>query len=407
METFAKNLPITELIAQTDALMVKLGYTKSTMRHFRQAWSALKNHAARRGATTLTMKLGVELLRDHYHIEPFDLNLSSFKQVTRRAVMLLLEYQVSGSIAKHMAMRDHTFPEAFREVGDKYLEWLSVSGSPKPGTVRNHQQTLESAFAFFIAHNVDGVAAVDINLVNAYLKTFAGYSKSYASGRCNHLRRFFEFAHREGYTVSSFAFPEISVYKDRKVPEYYTADETNRLLAAVDRANPRGKRDYAMLLLGARYGLRISDIKALRLDNIDFAKKIISITQVKTDKPLTLHLLPDVGWAIIDYVKNGRPQSDSPEIFVRHVVPYTSFATTDNVAHIIGRYANAAGIYKPLPKKNSFHMLRYGLASELLQKNVSITTISGILGHSELNVTTTYTKINVPQLRACALEVPQ
>jgi site-specific recombinase XerD len=281
--------------------------------------------------------------------------------------MLLLEYQVSGSIAKHMAMRDHTFPEAFREVGDKYLEWLSVSGSPKPGTVRNHQQTLESAFAFFIAHNVDGVAAVDINLVNAYLKTFAGYSKSYASGRCNHLRRFFEFAHREGYTVSSFAFPEISVYKDRKVPEYYTADETNRLLAAVDRANPRGKRDYAMLLLGARYGLRISDIKALRLDNIDFAKKIISITQVKT----------------------------------------TSFATTDNVAHIIGRYANAAGIYKPLPKKNSFHMLRYGLASELLQKNVSITTISGILGHSELNVTTTYTKINVPQLRACALEVPQ
>jgi site-specific recombinase XerD len=153
--------------------------------------------------------------------------------------------------------------------------------------------------------------------------------------------------------------------------------------------------------------LRISDIKNLRLNNVNFVKKVISITQVKTDKPLTLHLLPDVGWAIIDYIKHGRPQSDSPEIFVRHVVPYTSFAVTDSVAHIIGKYANAAGINKPLPTKNSFHMLRYGLASELLQKKISLTTISGILGHSELNVTTTYTKIDVTQLRACALEVPQ
>lgn len=407
MEVLSKNLPITELIAQTDALMVSLNYKPSVMRHFRQCWNALKNHAARRGETTLTMELGVELLRDHYHIELFDMNLSSFKEVTRRAVMLLLEYQVSGGIAKHMAKRDHTFPEPFREVGDKYLKWLSVSNSLKPGTVRNHQRTLESAFTFFIAHGVDSVATVDITLLNAYLKTFAGCSKSYASGRCNHLRRFFEFAHREGYTVLSFVFPEISVYKDRKVPEYYTADETNRLLAAVDRANPRGKRDYAMLLLGARYGLRISDIKNLRLSNVDFAGKVITITQVKTGKPLTLHLLPDVGWAIIDYIKNGRPQSDSPEIFLRHVVPFTSFATTDNVSHIIGRYANAAGINKPIPQKNSFHMLRYGLASELLQKNVSLTTISGILGHSELNITTIYTKIDVPQLRACALEVPQ
>lgn len=407
MENFRKDLSITELIAQTDALMVSLDYKPSVMRHFRQCWNALKNHAARRGASTLTMELGIELLRDHYHIEPFELHLSSFKAVTRRAVMLLLEYQVSGNIAKHMDRRDHMFPESFCEIGDKYLEWLRVSESLKPSTVRNHQQTLESAFAFFIVHGTDTIEVVDISIVNAYLKTFAGCAKSYASGRCNQLSRFFNFAHHEGYMASSFAFPEVSVYKDRKIPEYYTAEEMNLLLAAVDRANPRGKRDYAMLLLGARYGLRISDIKALRLSNIDFAKKIISIAQVKTGKPLTLYLLPDVGWAIIDYVKNGRPQSDSPEIFVRHVVPYTSFATTDNVAHIIGKYANAAGIYKPLPKKNSFHMLRYGLASELLQKNVSLTTISGILGHSELNVTTTYTKIDVPQLRACALEVPQ
>lgn len=407
MEALDQNIPISELIAKTDALMVSLDYKPSVMRHFRQAWSALKNYALRRGENCLTTELGYSLLREHYHIEPYDRKLSSFKSVTRRAVMLLLEYQISGGIAKRNLTRDHSFPEGFAEVGSSYIGHLSDNLVLREGSIRNHHKALEYAFNYLDANGIHNIGDVTITPINQYLKTLAGYSKGYISGQVKILKRFFAFAYQQGYNAVSYSFPEVSVYKDRKVPEYYTPDEVKRLLDAIDRANPRGKRDYAMILLGVRYGLRICDIKALELRQIDFVNNIISITQLKTGKPLTLDLLPDVGWAIIDYVKNGRPKSDAPTIFIRHVPPYTSFVWTDNVAHIIGRYANAAGIMTQVPKKSSFHMLRYGLASELLQKDVSLTTISGILGHSELNVTTSYTKIDVPQLSTCALEVPR
>jgi site-specific recombinase XerD len=398
MEALDQNIPISELIAKTDALMVSLDYKPSVMRHFRQAWSALKNYALRRGFS---------LLREHYHIEPYDRKLSTFKSITRRAVMLLLEYQISGGIAKRNLMRDHSFPEGFTEAGSGYIQYLASKLSLSEGTIRNHRKALEYAFNYLKVNDVPSISDVTITHINQYLKTFAGCTKSYISAQVYILNRFFAYALHQGYTAISFSFPEVSVYQDRKVPEYYTPDEIKRLLAAVDRANPRGKRDYAMILIGVRYGLRICDIKALELRHIDFVNNIISITQLKTGKPLTLDLLPDVGWAIIDYVKNGRPKSDALPIFIRHVPPYTSFVWTDNVAHIIGRYATAAGITTQAPKKSGFHMLRYALASELLQKDVSLTIISGILGHSELNVTTSYTKIDVPQLSTCALEVPR
>lgn len=406
MESKTMYMPISELIMKTDSLMVKLGYKPSVMRHFRQVWNALKNHAIRRGETVLTTELGYTLLREHYQIEPYDSYLTNYKALVRRGIMLLLEYQVSGSIAKRMLKRDHTFPPGFAEIGDEYLQYLKTEKHLSDGTLRNHQLALEAAFTFFFTYGTCEIGNLDIPLVNAYLKTLAGCTKSYISGRVNILKRFLSFALKTGRTDIHFYFPEVSVYKDQKVARYYREDEIKQILDAVDRANPRGKRDYAMLLLGARYGLRISDIKGLELRNIDFVNNRIDITQIKTGKPLSLDLLPDVGWAIIDYIKNGRPQSESPKMFIRHVSPFISFSEADNVAYIITKYALAAGIKTKDSDRSSFHMLRFGLASALLQRNVSLTTISSILGHSTLNVTTTYTKIDIPQLLGCALEVP-
>ncbi|WP_434084578.1 tyrosine-type recombinase/integrase [Lacrimispora xylanisolvens] len=105
------------------------------------------------------------------------------------------------------------------------------------------------------------------------------------------------------------------MYKDRRVPEYYSADEISKILSSIDRGNPLGKRNYAMILLGVKYGLRISDIRTLKLSDISFEKNIISIIQQKTGKPLSLDLLPDVGWAIIDYLKYGRPNIEATEVF--------------------------------------------------------------------------------------------
>ncbi len=407
MEPYAKKLPIEELISQLDAYMVELGYTSTTLRHHRQAWNALKNLALNEGAVYFTKELGFKLLREHYHIDPYESKLSGYKVVVRRSVMLLLEFQISGTIAKRLPKKEYVFPTGFKVAGEAYMTYLQCERHLKDSTQRGHRHILVAATLFFENHGIATLELVDIESINLYIKTFAGCAQSYLSAVLRILKHFFTFSYEKGYLSKTFAFPVVSVYKDRKIPEYYTPQEISQILSAVDRGNSLGKRNYAMILLGVRYGLRISDIRNLKLTDVDFTSNRINIIQQKTGNPLTIDLLPDVGWALIDYLKYGRPKADAPEIFLRHVLPYGPLGTSDNMEYMIRQYAVAAGIRKSNKKeRHSFHMLRYSLASDLIQQGVSLTTISSILGHSELNVTVKYTQLDIPQLKDCALEVP-
>ncbi len=97
------------------------------------------------------------------------------------------------------------------------------------------------------------------------------------------------------------------------------------MLAVIDRQSATGKRDYAMILTTARLGLRISDLRHLELADLDWRAKRITIVQHKTGRPLSLPLLDDVGWAIIDYVRGGRPETACPKVFVKHRHPFDAF----------------------------------------------------------------------------------
>lgn len=407
MNPYARNLPVADLITELDAYMVELGYTPQTMRHNRHAWNALKNLAIAEGETHFTKELGFKLLREHYHVEPYEANLSEYKSCVRRAVMLLLEYQISGAIARRIPKSDGCFPDGFEESAEKYMNHLRDHHRLGTGTLYNYRGFLNKAFLFFSQHSIDSVEKVSVEVINLYMKTLSGYSKSYINNIVHALDGFLGFSRNAGYTDASFNFPKISVFKDKCIPEYYTADEIVKILEAVDRGNALGKRNYAMILLGARYGLRISDILSLKLSDVDFTHNHIIITQQKTGSPLTLDLLPDVGWALIDYLKYGRPQVESPVMFLRHVHPYEAFSRNETMQFMLRQYASSSGVFKiGSGKRCGFHMLRYSLASDLIQQGVSLSTISGILGHSELNVTSRYTRLDVPQLKACALEVP-
>lgn len=407
MEKFAKQLPIPELIAELDNHMMSIGYADSTMGNFRQFWHALQKHAERDGVEYLTKDVGFQLLKTHYGIDPYELKLGEYHSSIRRAMMLLLEYQISGCIAGGMQRSAYFVPDEFAETVAQYLEYLKEVKLLRDGTIRNHRKCITQALCFFHGHNIQSITDIGTSEIESYLVTMAGLSKAHISSTISILRRFFEYVSSNQPEYHTPAFPSVLVYKDRKIPEYYSSDEIRAILGAVDRANSIGKRDYAMILLGSRYGMRIGDIRKLQLSEIDFQKNTISIIQQKTQRPLALPLLPEVGWAIIDYLKNGRPASNSPYVFLRHVVPFEKLGDNDNMEYMLRKYANAAGIVKTgSHRRSSFHMLRYSLASDLLSQNISLTTISGILGHSELNVTSKYTQLDIDHLRECALEVP-
>lgn len=178
----------------------------------------------------------------------------------------------------------------------------------------------------------------------------------------------------------------------------------SRLTDGIDRGNPTGKRDYAMLLMVARLGLRASDIKSMLISDVGWSARTISITQHKTGVPLELPLLDDIGWAVIDYLREGRPKAATcPQLFVRQVAPFDAFGATANLTNILIRRARGAGIRAPRDHK-TLHSLRHALAKRLPGQEVPTGDISRILGHVDRRTTSTCLRTGVDSLSACALD---
>ena len=192
--------------------------------------------------------------------------------------------------------------------------------------------------------------------------------------------------------------------KHEKVPSFFTADEVRAIETSIDRSSGVGKRNYAMLLLASRLGLRASDIAYLKFSNIDWEKNEIRLVQYKTGNPVSLPLLNDVGSAIIDYLKYGRFKSESQQIFISSRAPYVP-ANKSIVCSAIQEVIKKSEV-KTDGRRHGPHSLRHSLASCLLKNEVPMPVISEALGHVKTDTTMTYLRIDLTSLMKCALAVP-
>ncbi len=177
------------------------------------------------------------------------------------------------------------------------------------------------------------------------------------------------------------------------------------MIGSVDRSSASGKRNYAIILIAARLGLRASDISRLKFDNLIWSSSTIEITQVKTGKELVLPLLPDVGNAIIDYLKYARPESDEPYVFLTERPPYGSFSTSNVVTHIVQRAFRKAGI-DIKDRKFGPHSLRHSLGFRMLEQKTILPIISDVFGHQSTESTRYYLRIDLESMKQCMLDVP-
>ena len=189
-------------------------------------------------------------------------------------------------------------------------------------------------------------------------------------------------------------------------PHLWTAEEIRRLLAVIDRQSAVGKRDYAMILLTARLGLRISDLRQLELGDLDWRAKALTVVQRKTGLPLSLPLLDDVGWAVIDYVRHGRPETACAKVFVKHRHPFGPFGCSSSVGTRLSHYAARARIEFPPGQACGMHSLRGALAVAMIGNGAPMPVVSAVLGHASTDTTQAYyLRFDVERLRCCALDV--
>jgi integrase/recombinase XerD len=405
--TIKQTMFLEDLIKETKTHLVSLNYAKDTLRHMDNCWKLLANYAQVEGVSYFTTEFGHSFLKEQYGIEPFTTLKTSFKRNLRRAVMILSDYQRNGIIFKRQPTHQHIWPVGYRELCETFMN-EAVRNRLSSGTQRQYRVQLEKLTAYLTKSGAESISQVTAGHVDSYIATYMGYAKSSISYACYILRTFFNYALEKGLITDNLAavVPTVKVNQRANLPSAFTKEEIERLLAAVDRGNPQGKRDYAILLMAIRYGMRVGEITALKLNNLDFVSKKITYIQSKTGNPILVDMLENVGWALIDYLKNARPKTDATNVFVRLVAPYDAFAKSNNLGNIMQKYLSRAGIKQTNDRHYGMHTIRHSLASHLLEQGNPLHVVSEVLGHLELNSTMIYTKIDLPMLSLCALEVP-
>lgn len=202
----------------------------------------------------------------------------------------------------------------------------------------------------------------------------------------------------------SRSLPKTRGPKDAHIPLVWTQEQVDALLSGIDRNSVRGKRDHAILLLACRVGLRSKDIRELALENLFWAESRIEITQAKTGKTLALPMLDDVGEALIDYLRNGRPNSPFRQVFLSVRAPFRPLVNGSHLANMLKHYLECAGIPLPKGRPVGLHSLRHTLATRMLESSIPLTTISDVLGHRSTETTYIYTKVDIPALRSVSLD---
>jgi integrase len=253
-------------------------------------------------------------------------------------------------------------------------------------------------------------AARDITAqdIFGFLLRFPHYRRKTMASLVATLRDFLGFLHVANHITEDLAtrLPHQRCVRNETTPYLWSRDELAAVLGAIDRASAIGKRDYAMILLVTRLGLRTCDLRNMEFSSLDWRGKTLTVIQRKTDRPLRLPLLDDVGWAIIDYARNGRPETSCQKVFVKHRYPFDEFGAFGSVASRLYKYADKAQIGFPKSKLHGMHSLRSALARTMLEDGTPLPTISEVLGHADSNTTASYyLRLDTESLRSCAQDI--
>lgn len=333
-------------------------------------------------------------------------SLSRYNKDAIRCANILLEYQLTGMISYRIRQEQKLLHGRIGDVIQSYLDYRKTIGISST-TLTNYRLYLGRFQKYLDSMKQNDFRKLTQQNIFSFIKSISYSTKATIHCTLCALRGFLKYLNNEGILAADWSYlvPRDSYKKETKLPTTYTKEEVELILKAVDRGNPKGKRDYAMILLAAKLGLRASDVCGLTFENLLWSQNLIVLIQEKTKKRVEMPLLNEVGNAIIDYLKYGRPVSDLPYVFLNLNHGYRRLQEP-TLHSIVSFYMKLAGIQNIDVKKHGPHALRHSLAGFLLEKKTPLPVISEVLGHTNTESTMTYLRIDMNSLRQCVLEVP-
>jgi site-specific recombinase XerD len=404
----ALSSPLERLIEETLHHMQGLGYSPKYMSNCRRVWKTFVSFASSNEA--FSEHLVARFLASRGIADPTSSSLSSRQRMIRAVMRILTEFHLHGFYQRRCSMSQRiALPLLLNEPLQQYQAFCHEHLRCSPGTMRIRMRHLTRFLNFLDAHDVSTCAAIEPKHLSGFVCSQVHLSPKTLAGLVSDLRSFTRFLCMQSLIAHDLStdVPKIRIPRDARIPSVWHPEDVATLLAAVDRSSPKGKRDYAILLLACRLGLRVSDIRTLRLEHLRWEHAVIERRQAKTGEQLTVPLSEEVGQALIDYLQHGRPITPYREVFLRLKAPLEPFGADNNLHHIITFYRQRAGITLPAQQLQGLHSLRHTVATRLLEAGTPFETIAAILGHRSLDSTHIYTKVDLETLRSAALEVEE
>lgn len=408
----AGRRPLDRLINKALKELTKLGYSRRSLRRYRTIWRHLIEFSHQNGlgdgfsADLAVSFLAAYRIQDGECLRPKD----AWRRHAVYGVKVLGDFAREGCIERcRTDMQRVRIPPAMKKPLRDYEQYCKDRRHLRPSTLQERIREIAIFLDFLGSRDIIRLSQLQAADLSAFLTSRQRFRAKTVARNASDLRTFLRFLTLRGFIRQdlSHALPSIRVPRQATIPPVWDGVLLERLLKAVDRTSPMGKRDYAIFLLACRLGLRPGDIRTLTLDDLDWDTATLEITQSKTRRPLRLPLTDEVGEVLIDYLRNGRPPVSHREVFLRLRAPFAPFRKAAHLNYLLRFWRQRAGIRFRTEQRHGLHSLRHTLATQLLQQETAFPVIADILGHATTTSTLIYAKADVEALRRAALDVEE
>ena len=399
------RLTVQELITRGDQYLHDHHYAENTISSYRSVWRWFEQYCheterlrpAKEDVTAFFASRGT----------PVGAKQTPWQRHQHRIVNCLFDIGENGESPPKAYMRARILlPECFVPVHTAYQRHLETMDLA-PQTVHGKSHHARKFLNYLESVGVRGIRELRADHVNDYLSSIRSVTSKVNSATKFFLREFLRYLVDafEASPVLATLFPVILENKNDSLPSVYNAEELSAVLTALDNNSPCAKRTRAILMLALQLGMRAGDIKGLRKDQIDWNLKKLTFAQQKTGRQIVLPLPEECQFALLDYLKNERPATDEPRIFITRKAPYRPLADYNSYHAIISDCYRRAGVNTER-KHHGLHSVRHSVAVNMLLSGTPYPAVTGVLGHEKSNTTKLYLRMDVALLRPLCLEVP-
>lgn len=382
--------------------LVNQGYAPATMRTYDTAARLLCEEIVRRGLSKGPLAGRVLLEVEAAALKAIHPNKHTY---TKYCLTRLIDTLVEAGAAERPKASKKA-PTALDCLVAEYKAYLREQRGLTEATIYHCVRFLHRFMAFRFGDGLGDISAITATDVARFLHEIMSRKSPYRDRTPpTHLRNLFRFLFWSGKTKRDLAssLPRVAIGRTSHLPRSLRPEEIERLIDAAWSADAVGRRNYAMLMLLARLGLRATEVIAIELDDIDWRAGTI-LVRGKGKQHDRMPLPADAGQAIVDYIRNGR-RGSSRALFVSNKVPYRPFADAQILNTALSAAFEATGL-RPPQKYIGSHLLRHSLATDLLRKGASLDEIGDVLRHRSRTSTAIYAKHDIEGLRSIARDWP-